>query len=221
MTGMRRFAQNRRPEQTIAVIRSLGYILQPAASGMRTNRRRASPPRFLAAQTLGHCKPLCQRNLTRAALERQRPPRMRGNGLRTAARHPTGSVGSTKRRRNAGRQAHRRGHPCGRNCRRRRARRPARCHRRCGSGPSVPSRIAQRTARGYRCSHAIIVALQRSTVVRVQAVAAELARSTRPLHGDRNKMGIGGHASMNDAASSERAVGRRCRPVSPSPRSAR
>ena len=35
MTGMRRFAQNQCPEQTIAVIRSLGYTLQPAASGVK------------------------------------------------------------------------------------------------------------------------------------------------------------------------------------------
>ena len=47
------------------------------AWGVKTKRRRASASRFRPAQTLGSCKPLCQRRLARAALERQRVDRRR------------------------------------------------------------------------------------------------------------------------------------------------
>ena len=80
------------------------------ASRVRPNRRRASPPRFLPAQMLGCCKPLCQRHLARAALERQRPPRTCGNVSRTAARLPGVTIGSTRQQRIAGRDGGRRGH---------------------------------------------------------------------------------------------------------------
>ena len=71
------------------------------ASGVRTNRRRASLPRFRAAQLLGRCNPLCQRHLARAALERQRPPRTCGNSSRPAARLPSVTIGSARQRSNA------------------------------------------------------------------------------------------------------------------------
>ncbi len=62
------------------------------ASGVRTKRRRASPTRFLTAQTLGRCKPFCIRQLARVALERQRPPRMCGNSSRIAAQLPSVTI---------------------------------------------------------------------------------------------------------------------------------
>ena len=55
------------------------------------NRRRASAQRLRAAQLLGRRKPLCQRHLARAALERQCPPRTCGDSPRTAARLPSAS----------------------------------------------------------------------------------------------------------------------------------
>ena len=93
--------------------------------------------------------------------------------------------------------------------------------RRVTSNPLVPTLIARRAIRGYWCGHAIIVRLKQSTVVRVRAAVAELVCRTRPPHGERNKRGAGRHASMNDAASSERATGRRCRPAFSSSRSSR
>ena len=92
--------------------------------------------------------------------------------------------------------------------------------RRVTSNPLVPTRIARRAIRGYWCGHAIIVALSLPMVVRVQAAAGELVACMRPLQGDWNKMGTESHASMNDAALSPRAPGRRGRPVYSQSRSA-
>ena len=60
-----------------------------AAWGVRTNRRRASPIRFLSPQATGRCRPFSIRRLARAAPERQRPPR--------AARSSTGCRSSISR----------------------------------------------------------------------------------------------------------------------------
>ena len=95
---------------------------QRAAWGVPLKRRRASRSCFLTVQTIGRSKPICNRWLARAALERPRPPRTAGNSSRTAARLPGGSVGSRKQQRNAGGCTHRREHSLG-----------PHCWRRCGS----------------------------------------------------------------------------------------
>ena len=69
---------------------------QPAAWGVKKKRRRASASRFLATQTIAPSKPICNRQLARAALERPRPPRTSGNSIQTAARLPCGSAGSRR-----------------------------------------------------------------------------------------------------------------------------
>ena len=72
-----------------------------SAWGVCPKRRRASRSCFLIAQTFARSKPICNRQLARAALERPRPPRTSGNKSRTAARLPGGSVGSTRQQINA------------------------------------------------------------------------------------------------------------------------
>jgi hypothetical protein len=71
------------------------------AWGVRTKRRRASAIRFLFPQAAGRCRPFRIRQLARAALERQRPPRTCGNSSRTAARLPSVTIGSTRYQCNA------------------------------------------------------------------------------------------------------------------------
>ena len=66
------------------------------AWGVRKKRRRASSSRFLANQAIGRCKPLCLRQLARAALERQGPSRTCENTSRTVARLPSVIIGSTR-----------------------------------------------------------------------------------------------------------------------------
>ncbi len=66
------------------------------AWGVPLKRRRASRSCFLTVQTIGRSKPICNRWLARAALERPRPPRTAGNGSRTAARLPGGRTGSAR-----------------------------------------------------------------------------------------------------------------------------
>ena len=68
---------------------------QFAAWGVWPKRRRASRSCFLTAQLFARSKPICNRQLARAACERPRPPRISRNGSRTTARLPGGSVGST------------------------------------------------------------------------------------------------------------------------------
>ena len=89
------------------------------AWGVTLKRRRASRSCFLTVQTIGRSKPICNRWLARAALERPRPPRTAGNSSRTAARLPGGRVGSRKQQRNAGGCTHRREHSLGPHCWRR------------------------------------------------------------------------------------------------------
>ena len=203
-------------------MRALGTPRSQLRSGVTGTRRMASKSCFLDAQALGTRKPLYSRQLARTALERQRPPRMRGNGSRTAARHPTGSVGSTRRRGNCGTTRA----PAGSSVR------PALSatartvpgamssplrHLTVGPFTHCATNRARLSVRS--CDHRLA-----STVERSSASAPSqpmLARSRRPLHGDRNMMGTGSHASMNDAAPSERATSRRCRPVCSLSRSAR
>ena len=198
----------------------------PLRSGVRTRRRRVSQSCFLDAQALALRKPLCNRYLARAALERQRPPRMRGNGSRTAARHPTGSVGSTRRRGNCGTNRGTNRAPAGSSMRpalsatartvlgakSSRLRHPT-------VGPFTHCATNRARLSVRRCDHRRARSDQRSSAS--APAQPMLARSRRPLHGDRNMMGTGSHASMNDAAPSERATCRRCRPVCSLSRSAR
>ena len=191
-------------------------------AGVTTTRRRASKSCLLDTQALRTRKPFCHRHLARAALERRRPPRMRGNGLRTAARHPSGSVGSTRRRSNcettrtlAGSfvrfalSATARKMPGAKSCR---LRYPT-------VGPFTHCTANHVRLSVRSCDHRRTSNSQRSFASRPpQSISP---RRTGPPHGDRNKRGVGRHASMNDAASSERATCRRCRPVSSSSRSAR
>ena len=80
------------------------------APGVCPKRRRASHSCFLTAQTVGRSKPICNRQLARAALERSRPPRNSGTSSRTAARLPGGSVESMRSPINAGRRSRRQLH---------------------------------------------------------------------------------------------------------------
>ena len=85
--------------------------------GLTPIRRRAFQSRFLTTQTIGRSKPICNRQLAQAALERPRPPRTSGNSFRTVSRLPVGMMGRTAQLVYARGVARGQGEPLGLYCR--------------------------------------------------------------------------------------------------------